>query len=116
MCVYKKEYAALCNDVIMDVYALCNDFRRFGAAALELCYLAAGRCDLYFELRLFPWDFAAASVILREAGGYVGSLDGDGLALDRPVLTLAANSKESYDRLRAIVKRHIRTVPYEEAL
>jgi myo-inositol-1(or 4)-monophosphatase len=47
--------------------------RRFGAAALDLAWVAAGRFDGFWELRLKPWDIAAGIVIVREAGGYVTS-------------------------------------------
>jgi myo-inositol-1(or 4)-monophosphatase len=50
--------------------------RRAGAAALDLCYVAAGRLDAYFETGLAPWDLAAGALILREAGGIVSGLDG----------------------------------------
>lgn len=50
--------------------------RRAGAAALDLCYVAAGRLDAYFETGLAPWDLAAGSLILREAGGMISGLDG----------------------------------------
>jgi len=43
--------------------------RRFGAAALDLCWIACGRFDAFFEYRLSVWDFAAAALIIREAGG-----------------------------------------------
>ena len=98
----------------MDVYAECNDVRRFGAASLELCYLAAGRCDLYFELRLFPWDYAAASVVLTEAGGVMCSLDGGKVCIDKPTLVIAANNTDNLDRLRAHVTRHVKEIPYGE--
>lgn len=50
--------------------------RRAGAAALDLCYVAAGRLDAYFETGLAPWDLAAGSLIVREAGGIISGLDG----------------------------------------
>ncbi|MGI9272148.1 MAG: inositol monophosphatase family protein [Woeseiaceae bacterium] len=56
--------------------------RRAGAAALDLCYVAAGRLDAYFETGLAPWDLAAGSLILREAGGIVSGLDGSENFLD----------------------------------
>ena len=116
MSLYKKDLAKVCSDIIYEAYMECNDIRRFGSCAMELCYLAAGRCDLYFEIRLFPWDYAAASVVLREAGGYIGGLDDDALALDRPALTVAANSAENYAHLRSLVKKHIQKLPYEESV
>ena len=56
------------------VLTFCADFRRFGVASLEMCYLAVGRVDLYFEIRLYPWDFAASAVIIREAGGVINTV------------------------------------------
>ena len=50
--------------------------RRPGAAALDLCYVAAGRLDAFWETGLAPWDMAAGSLIIREAGGIVSALDG----------------------------------------
>ena len=47
------------------------DFRRTGSAALDLCYVASGRVDGYFEMGLKPWDCAAGDLIVREAGGLV---------------------------------------------
>ncbi|MCC6780846.1 MAG: inositol monophosphatase [Hyphomicrobiales bacterium] len=50
--------------------------RRFGAAALDLAWVAAGRLDAYWERGLSPWDMAAGIVLVREAGGFVTDLDG----------------------------------------
>jgi myo-inositol-1(or 4)-monophosphatase len=50
---------------------VCSGVRRFGAAALDLCYVAAGRYDGYWERRLNAWDIAAGLLIVREAGGLV---------------------------------------------
>jgi myo-inositol-1(or 4)-monophosphatase len=52
--------------------------RRPGAAALDLAYVAAGRYDAFFEIGLMPWDVAAGSLLVTEAGGLVGNLQGDG--------------------------------------
>jgi myo-inositol-1(or 4)-monophosphatase len=49
--------------------------RRFGAAALDLAYIAAGRFDAYWERNLSPWDFAAGVLMVRESGGFVTDLD-----------------------------------------
>ncbi len=55
----------------------CAGLRRPGAAALDLCYVAAGYCDGFFETGLSPWDVAAGSLIVTEAGGLVGNFSGD---------------------------------------
>ncbi len=54
--------------VMSALFVDCADFRRTGSAALDLCYVAAGRVDGYFELNLKPWDQAAGELIAREAG------------------------------------------------
>ncbi len=51
--------------------------RRDGSAALDLCYVAAGRLDAYWELKLHPWDVAAGLLILEEAGGHASDFRGD---------------------------------------
>ena len=50
--------------------------RRFGAASLDLAWVAAGRLDGYWERNLSPWDIAAGLIMVREAGGYVTDMDG----------------------------------------
>lgn len=53
-----------------------HDIRRDGSAAVDLCHVAAGRCDGYWELNLQPWDFAAGVLIVEEAGGVVTDFSG----------------------------------------
>src|SRR5712691_4381154 len=66
--------------------------RRMGSAVLYLAWLAAGRLDGYWELRLGPWDAAAGSLLIEEAGGRVTNLTGGALDLDAPAL-VASNGK-----------------------
>ncbi len=65
--------------------------RRIGSAALELAYVAAGRFDGYWELRLRRWDWAAGHLLVREAGGRVTHVDGSEDFTDDPCSVLAAN-------------------------
>jgi myo-inositol-1(or 4)-monophosphatase len=53
-----------------------SDLRRAGSAALDLAYLACGRCDGFFEIGLSPWDIAAGSLLIREAGGFITDFAG----------------------------------------
>jgi myo-inositol-1(or 4)-monophosphatase len=53
-----------------------RDIRRVGSAALDLCWVASGRLDAFFEEGLNPWDHAAGAIIAREAGAIVGGSDG----------------------------------------
>jgi myo-inositol-1(or 4)-monophosphatase len=64
---FRKEFS-----LIQDKVA---GLRRFGSAALDLAYIAAGRFDVYWERDLSPWDFAAGVILVREAGGYVTDLE-----------------------------------------
>jgi myo-inositol-1(or 4)-monophosphatase len=61
---------------IAEVIPRVRDIRRFGAAAPDLCHLAAGRLDVFFEQWLGPWDWAAGELIAREAGCRTGRFDG----------------------------------------
>jgi len=114
--LYDKRLAPRCMAIMEDVYGQCNDFRRFGTCALELCYLAVGRCDLFFEIRVFPWDHAAAELILREAGGVITGLDGERLPYDRTTPVIAANNGDNHRKLLETVRKYIREVPYREVL
>ena len=106
--LYHKEYARIGSKVIYEVFMQCNDIRRFGSAASELCYLAKGVCELFFEYILSPWDFAADSLILEEAGGVLCDLEGHPLDHTKPSGILAANNKENLDRLVHIVSAKIK--------
>jgi myo-inositol-1(or 4)-monophosphatase len=55
----------------------CVGVRRAGAAALDLAYVACGRLDAFWELGLSPWDMAAGALLIQEAGGLVGDLQGE---------------------------------------
>ena len=55
----------------------CHDIRRFGSASMDMCYVAQGICDGFFEYTLHPWDIAAAMLIVREAGGQVTDINGN---------------------------------------
>ena len=70
---------------------LTQGVRRLGSACLDLCYVAAGRLDGYWEIRLAPWDLAAGALIVREAGGVVTSLDGGSDLLRPPYSIVAGN-------------------------
>jgi len=59
------------------VMPLCAGLRRPGSAALDLCYVAAGYTDGFFETGLSPWDIAAGALMITEAGGLIGNFTGD---------------------------------------
>jgi myo-inositol-1(or 4)-monophosphatase len=69
---YLDSYLAMLKDVMLATAGV----RRPGSAALDLAYVAAGRTDGFFEIGLGPWDTAAGSLLVEEAGGRVGTLSG----------------------------------------
>jgi myo-inositol-1(or 4)-monophosphatase len=71
--------------VVARLLPLARDIRRAGSAALDLAWTAAGRLDAFYEGGLNPWDWAAGHLLVEEAGGVTGWIDGD-----RPVLLAAA--------------------------
>ena len=101
--VYYKQYTDICSRIIVNVFKQCNDIRRFGAAAPELCYLAMGRCELYYEYILSPWDYAAASLVLTEAGGIILNRDGSPLIFDKKIGVIAANNTANLAQLQDII-------------
>ncbi|HVI52643.1 MAG TPA: inositol monophosphatase family protein [Candidatus Sulfotelmatobacter sp.] len=77
---------------LRQVMANSAGVRRFGAASLDLAYVAAGRYEGYWEIGLKPWDIAAGIIMVREAGGYVSDLDGSNNMLESGNI-LAANDQ-----------------------
>ncbi len=69
-------------DLFSRFAVLTQGMRRLGSAALDVCYVAAGRLDGYYERGVRPWDIATGVLILREAGGTVTNFRGGGLDLD----------------------------------
>ena len=65
------------------VMAVSSGIRRFGAASLDMAYVAAGRFDGFWERGLNPWDVAAGIVLVREAGGMVSDLHGGSRCAER---------------------------------
>ncbi|NWF97630.1 MAG: inositol monophosphatase [Nitrospirae bacterium] len=65
-------YLKLFKNIFLEV----SDIRRAGSAAIDLAYIACGRCDGFFEIGLSPWDIAAGSIIIKEAGGVITGFGG----------------------------------------
>lgn len=101
-CCYRKELAPKVFDVSESLYPRINDIRRIGTAAVELSMLAQGAIDMYFEIRLSPWDHAAALTCVRAAGGCYTGIGGD-VRFDDPSPVLAANSEENLAVLEDVV-------------
>jgi myo-inositol-1(or 4)-monophosphatase len=76
--------------------------RRDGSAALDLCYVACGRFDGFWELKLKPWDTAAGFLILKEAGGVVTRLDGS--AYDIRQQDILASNGRIHERMVEVLR------------
>lgn len=93
---YNREQTELTFQLLRTLFDQALDLRSSGSAALDLCYVASGRVNLFFEYRLSPWDYCAGSLILTEAGGRVSQWSGDKLDLEQGGSVLAAGSN-AYD-------------------
>jgi myo-inositol-1(or 4)-monophosphatase len=88
----------------VEVLLAAQSVRRMGSAALNLCYVAAGRLDAYLATSVSIWDVAAGVLIAQEAGGSITGLSGGALNLGRPEL-IAAASRQLVDQLVPIASR-----------
>lgn len=74
----RKELLSAYLELFKTILLKVSDQRRAGSAALDLAYLAAGRCEAFYEIGLGAWDIAAGSLLVREAGGIVTDFGGGG--------------------------------------
>lgn len=90
---YNEELAERSFKYAYELFTRSLDVRRSGSAAIDLCNIACGRAELYFELLLSPWDYAAGSLILTEAGGRILNTEGKELTFDEKNGVVAGNEK-----------------------
>ncbi len=84
------------NDVmkkLTNILPKCQDIRRLGSAALDLCYVARGIYEGYYEMNLKAWDVSAGIIILQEAGGKISNIDGSDYVLFQNKYIVASNNK-----------------------
>ncbi len=89
--IYDRQFIAPTMRLTEQLFRRSCDFRRLGAAALDLCNVACGRLDLFFEYSLSPWDHAAGGLILTEAGGVLSTLEGRPMDYTRRCSVWASN-------------------------
>lgn len=90
-------------DVLTVVLPRVRDIRRVGAAAVDLCWVACGRLDGYWEKGLHPWDWAAGGLIAEEAGATVGTIDDVALPDGLPDACIVAAGPALFGPLRDLV-------------
>jgi len=103
-----KQYISMMGDVMKRTAGL----RRPGAAALDLAYVAAGYTEGFFEKGLQPWDVAAGSLLVTEAGGLVGNFTGEAEFLDQQ--ECLAGSPKVYGQLVTILGKYSKFAPAGE--
>jgi myo-inositol-1(or 4)-monophosphatase len=104
-----KRYVKMFEEVMQS----CAGLRRPGAAALDLCYVAAGYYDGFFETGLQPWDAAAGSLIITEAGGLIGNFTGESDFLYQR--EAVAGNPKVYGQLVQILAPYTRVIKEEAA-
>ncbi len=102
---YKAEnYRSFALGLIQDLYGHVGGLRLMGAAAAEICYIAAGRFEARVEAFIGPWDIAAGYIILKQAGGKMTGFDGNPDCLGAKEV-FASNGKVHEDLLK-VLQRH----------
>ena len=100
---YNHELAGRSFAAAQALFELGLDVRRTASAALDLCYIAAGRADVYFEYIISPWDHAAGHLIAREAGATVSQFDGSPVS-NREKCSILACGPNCYAQARSVVE------------
>ena len=100
---YRKELADKTFDNLKNLFVNTRDLRRSGSATLDLCNLAAGRYDVFYESSLAPWDYGAAATIIKEAGGIIDAIEPDTWGYEKSIGVLAGNPK-NFEDLKKLIK------------
>lgn len=89
---YYEELSKLSFEMAYRYFCKCQDVRRSGSAALDLCSIACGRAEVFFELRICPWDYAAGALLVTEAGGVITDMSGKPLQYAEKTGVLASGA------------------------
>lgn len=100
---YNKQYADVTFSCLKELFLKGRDIRRSGSAVMDLCYLASGRVDAFYEAQLSFWDYAAASLIVTEAGGKIFPMHGNWGDVE-PIAFAAGNACNAPELLDIVKK------------
>lgn len=100
---YNKALADETFDIAKRLFINCRDLRRSGSAALDICYVACGRVDAFYESQLSPWDYAAGKVILENAQGKSHALHGESFDYSKPIGVLFTN-QTCFEEVKEIIE------------
>ena len=93
--------------IAKELYLESLSIREGGSAALDICRIAAGANVAYLELNLNPYDYAAASIIVEEAGGVIAQVGGRPITLDMPC-SILAGTKKATEEVRTICNKYLK--------
>ncbi len=88
--------------LLRKVFDFSRDIRRSGSAAYDICMVACGRCEVFFEKELQPWDIAAGTLIIKEAGGIVSNYEGEEINFSTPNDVVFANPT-AYEEFKTLL-------------
>ena len=94
--IYRREFLHPTMALTEQLLERSCDYRRFGAATLDLCYIACGRAEVFFEYSLAPWDYAAGALIAQEAGAVASTLEGEPLPMVRRCSVWLSNAVNAH--------------------
>ena len=100
---YNEGNVDLLFDVVKELFQRSLSVRCGGSAALDLCRVASGNNGAYLELRLNPYDYAAAALIIEESGGCIAQMDGSPITLEKPCSVLAG-TKKAVQEIRELIR------------
>jgi len=110
---YGRGDLALARSEIAAAQRAFAGLRRYGAATLDLAWVAAGRLDAFWERDLSPWDLAAGSLVVREAGGFLSDLDGGDAILSKG--NVVAGNETMHRELLRLLREAAKAVGTEAA-
>ena len=105
---YNNSHTDVLFCVVQEMFNRSLAVRSGGSAALDLCRVAAGASVVYLEMKLNPYDYAAASIIIEEAGGVISQIDGSKITLDQPCSILGAAPKAAGEVRKMIASAYRR--------
>lgn len=100
-----KQYADESFALAKEVFENCLDLRRICSSAIAVAYIAAGKLNGYFERVLKPWDYAAATLMLRECGCVCSDWDGNPIQYEHPT-TFVCGTPKAYQYLYETIQKH----------
>lgn len=103
---YRKEISDKLFPLWREIFNTCIDIRRTGSAAIDACYIAAGRADIYFECCLGAWDVAASSLIVEEAGGRITDWNGEKIRLGSELINVAVSNGKLHTSFLDLILQH----------